>query len=182
MFFFFFFVFWSCIALYLPEIAMMLLSLLFSFVSFFFFAPSLELILKVTAGRTFFYHCWVLKKIFNTSQFLICEKGTSHRSSPPGFSAKQAWQETKRPSRAARSDERRLYLQATFYPIKVKIPYILIQSTGMWNGHSTLFNFLHSPKAKSYNRHLKWLPYKCNEHNSISYFFWDIFAFRVQGE
>ena len=183
MFFFFFFVFWSCIALYLSEIAMMLLSLLFSFVSFFFFfAPSLELILKVTAGRTFFYHCWVLKKISNTSQFLISEKGTSHRSSPPGFSAKQAWKETKRPSRAARTDERRLYFQATFYPIKVKIPYILIQSAGMWNGHSTLFNFLHSPKARSYNRHLKWSPYKCNEHNSISYFFWDIFAFRVQGE
>ena len=158
---------------------MMLLSLLFCFV---LFAPFLELILKLIADRTSFYHCWVLKKISNTSQFLICEKGTYHRSSPPGFSAKQAWKEMKRPSRAARSDERRLYLQATFYPIKVKIPYILIQSAGMWNGHSTLFNFLHSPKARSYNRHLKWSPYKCNEHNSISYFFWDIFAFRVQGE
>lgn len=70
-FFFFFFVFWSCIALYLSEIAMMLLSLLFCFV---LLAPFLELILKLIADRTSFYHYWVLKKISNTSQFLTCEQ------------------------------------------------------------------------------------------------------------
>ena len=107
---------------------MMLLSLLFCFV---LFAHFLELILKLIADRTSFYHCWVLKKISNTSQFLICEKGTYHRSSPPGFSAKQAWKETKRPSRAARSDERRLYLQACILSNKGKNPLYL--NPKYWN-------------------------------------------------
>ena len=158
---------------------MMLLSLLFCFV---LFAPFLELILKLIADRTSFYHCWVLKKISNTSQFLICEKGTYHRSSPPGFSAKQVLKgnETSQQSGEERWEE--AVFAGHILSNKGKNPLHL--NPKCWNVKWSFnsFQFFTFPKARSYNRHLKWSPYKCNEHNSISYFFWDIFAFRVQGE